>query len=235
MPPSGACARGRVALPAVEPVSKSHRLGAFKLCFTGLLEGRHRRVTAVLSSFKLASHLKAKVLAVWRVGACYALRRCRQSAGLVEAESLLFPTAVVCFGALAGAPDEAPDGVALGALAGVGFDALAGALAGASGASLAGVALGADADAPAGVGCGAMPGAIPGALAGAVCDAPEGALQGAPARHPAHAGLADEHCHVKTGCSAKPARVAPAMSEKGGFRQESKTNPCRKGSTFQSQ
>ena len=49
----------------------------------------------------------------------------------------------------------------------------------------------------------AMPGAIPGAPVGAVCDAPEGALQGAPA----HAGLADEHCHVKTGSSADASRT----------------------------
>lgn len=99
------------------------------------------------------------------------------------------------------------------------------------------MALGADADAPAGVGCGAMPGAIPGAMpgapVGAVCDAPKGAPEGALQGAPAHAGLADEHCHVKTGCSAKPARVAPAMSEKDGFRLEGKTIQGTKKQHFQ--
>ena len=45
-------------------------------------------------------------------------------------------------------------------------------------------------------------GAMPRAPVGAVCDAPKGAPEGALQGAPVHAGLADEHCHVKTGSSA---------------------------------
>lgn len=157
----------------------------------------------MLSDFLFRVSLKAKSVEAPRLGACYWLCVSPETKAQVEVKRLFFPTALVCFGALAGAPDEAPDGA--------GFDALAGALSSASGASLAGVALGADADASAGVGCGAMPGAIPGALAGAVCDAPEGALQGAPV----HAGLADEHCHVKTGSSADASKTCLPCQKNG--------------------